>query len=113
MLRKILCVMAVGMMLYHTPLLRTVSAEAGEPTKASESPYNGNFSLATTSHNLTKADIAWHALNTYGWDCDEVLSRDEMTGSYYIVTCSSGLQLRVYPRSGKHPKITNLQGTYK
>ena len=84
----------------------------GEPTKASESPYNENITLATTSYNLTKADIAWHAVNTYGWDCDEVLSRGEMTGPYYIVTCSSGVQLRFYPRVEQHPRITNLQGTY-
>ncbi|QWF62937.1 hypothetical protein KM864_18700 (plasmid) [Ralstonia solanacearum] len=34
----------------------------------------GNFD---SSEGLTKADIAWHALNTYGWDCEEVIKQDE------------------------------------
>jgi hypothetical protein len=32
---------------------------------------------------------------------------------YYVITCSNGTKLRVYPRSGKHPQIMNVQGTYK
>ena len=60
------------------------------PTRASESPYNQDIMKATTSQGLTKADIAWHALNTYGWDCDEVHAREVQVGDYYEVTCTSG-----------------------
>lgn len=87
---------------------------SAEPTKASQSSYEKNFSGATTSNNLTKADLAWHALNTYGWDCSEVVSKDKPTGDgSFVITCSNGKKFRVYPRQGKHPKITNMQGTYK
>lgn len=79
----------------------------------SQSQYNQDIRKATTSSNLSNADIAWHATNTYGWDCEEVVSRSESKGNYFIVECSSGVKLRIYPRSGKHPKITNLEGTYK
>ncbi|MFV8632214.1 hypothetical protein ACNRDB_22430 [Ralstonia pseudosolanacearum] len=69
---------------------------------------------ATTSEGLTKADLAWHALNTYGWDCEEVIKQDNPTeGGYYVITCSSGKKLRVYPRPQRHPRITNINGGYK
>jgi hypothetical protein len=86
---------------------------AQEPTKASESPYNSNFRLATTSDGLTKADLAWHASNTFGWDCEEVIAKSDMTtGGYYEITCSNHTRLRVYPRAGQHPRITNSKGAY-
>lgn len=81
-------------------------------TKASQSSYNKNVFSATTSYGLTKADLAWHALNTYGWSCSEVVSVGSNQGSYYVITCSNGTKLRVYPRSDAHPKITNINGTY-
>lgn len=85
-----------------------------ELTKAIESTYNTDIRKATTSVGLTKADIAWHAVNTYGWDCDEVVSKDEMNSDgYFCIECSSGLKLRVYPRQGQHPRITNLNGGYE
>jgi hypothetical protein len=62
---------------------------------------------------LTKADLAWHALNTYGWDCDEVVDRGEQRGDYFVISCSSGLQLRVYPRPNQQPRITNIEGGYR
>lgn len=86
---------------------------AAEPTKANQSEYEENISKATTSENLTKADLAWHALNTYGWDCEEVVSKEEASKQgYYVITCSSGKKLRVYPRREQHPKITNINGGY-
>jgi hypothetical protein len=94
-------------------LLIPCYAVAGEPTKASQSVYNRNIRLATTSEGLTKADLAWHAVNTYGWDCEEVLSKGNHTkGGFFVITCSSGKSLRVYPRSGQHPRITNMKGGY-
>jgi hypothetical protein len=84
-----------------------------EPTRASESVYNRDVRKATTSRGLTNADIAWHAVNTYGWDCNEVVSRQPQSGEFYVVTCSNGTQLRVYPRSDAHPRITNMQGEYE
>ena len=85
---------------------------AQEPTRASESEYNHDITKATTSEGLTKADIAWHALNTYGWDCEEVVSREPQVNDYFVVACSSGVKLRVYPRAGQHPRITNSSGGY-
>ena len=94
-------------------ILLFIGHQTSTSTSTSSKRGTVTYGLYPKSSELTKADIAWHALNT-GWNCDEVLSRDEMTtGPYYIVTCSSGLQLRVYPRPGAYPKITNLQGTYK
>lgn len=97
-------------------LLLTAEVSAQEPTRASESLYETDISKATTSLNMTKADIAWHALNTYGWDCNEVISRGELNApvprGYFIVTCANGTKLRVYPREHQHPRITNIEGTY-
>ena len=91
-----------------------VWARSAEPTKASQSSYEKDIRKATTSESLTKADLAWHAMNTFGWDCEEVVSKEELTkDGYFIITCSSGKKLRVYPRQGQHPRITNIDGTYK
>jgi hypothetical protein len=84
-----------------------------EPTKAEQSIYNKDIRQATTSGGLSKADLAWHAQNTYGWDCAQVVSQEEMTSDgYFLIECSSGKKLRVYLRSGQHPKITNESGGY-
>ena len=92
----------------------TACGENQEPTKASQSEYEHNIRRATTSDGLSKVDLAWHAKNTYGWDCSEVISEGEMTADgYFFIECSSGNKFRVYPRAGKHPKITNEGGTYK
>lgn len=86
---------------------------ANEPTRAEQSIYNQDIRKATTSEGLTSADLAWHAVNTYGWDCSEVTSKGESTqDGYYVISCSSGIQLRVYPRQGEHPRITNIRGGY-
>jgi len=86
---------------------------AGEPSKATESAYNTDIRKATTSKGLTKADLAWHALNTYGWDCSEVVAKGETTPEgYFIITCANGTKLRVYPRERQHPRITNIRGGY-
>jgi len=84
-----------------------------EPSRADQSGYNNNVRLANTSYGLTKADLAWHATNTYGLNCFEVISVGSMTpDGYYFIDCSSGNRLRVYPRPDKHPKITNVNGGY-
>lgn len=84
-----------------------------EPTKVEQSPYNKDIRLATTSNGLSKADLAWHAQNTYGWDCAQVTSQGEITSEgYFYIECSSGKKLRAYPRNGQHPKITNETGGY-
>ena len=89
-------------------------AWGSEPTKASQSAYEKDIRKATTSEGLTKADLAWHALNTYGWDCEEIISKDPPTkDGYFVITCSNGTKLRVYPRKNKNPRITNIKGTYK
>ena len=85
-----------------------------EPTTAKASYYNFDISKAGTSIGLTKADLAWHAERTYGWPCPEVISRGKMTsGGYFLIECSSGIDYRVYPRAGQHPRITNSRGTYE
>jgi hypothetical protein len=94
-------------------LLLPVYAVVGEPSKASESAYNTDIRKATTSTGLTKADLAWHAVNTYGWDCSEVVAKGEPTPEgYFIITCANGTKLRVYPRERQHPRITNIKGGY-
>ncbi|WP_425952991.1 hypothetical protein [Ralstonia pseudosolanacearum] len=86
---------------------------SAEPTKATQSAYEQDMRRATTSDGLSKADLAWHALNTYGWDCDEVIKKEPPTkDGYYVITCSSGKKLRVYSRPQQHPKITNIDGSY-
>src|SRR5262245_30302687 len=52
-----------------------VYAFTEEPSKASESAYNTDMGKANTSEGLTKADLAWHATHTYGWNCSEVVSK--------------------------------------
>lgn len=99
----------IGLVLLDWPFL----VMAREPTKASESLYNSNILLATTSEGLTNADLAWHAANTYGWNCSEVVSKGNPTkDGYFLITCSNGKKFRVYPRNGQHPRITNMKGGY-
>lgn len=94
-------------------VLITPICYASEPTKASQSSYNHDMKKASTSKKLTNADLAWHAQNTYGWDCSEVVSRSKpKAGGFYTIKCSSGTELRVYPRNKQHPKITNIKGAY-
>jgi hypothetical protein len=84
-----------------------------EPRKADQSSYNNNIRQTTTSSGLSKADLAWHAQNTYGWDCAQVVSQGEMPSEgYFFIECSSGKKLRVYARPGQHPKISNESGGY-
>ena len=81
------------------------------------------------SENLEYCDIAWHAKNSYGWDCEEITSlgknisssgnelgdallKSEIKGYYQVATCTSGEQLRVYPRINTYPVITNKTGSF-
>ena len=103
-------------------------------TKASESRYNEmsptEYYKEMKSENLQYADIAWHAQNTYGWNCSEIISLGEnistnakelkdqylisqTIGYYNIATCSSGEKLRIYPRSNTYPIITNINGGFE
>jgi hypothetical protein len=87
-----------------------------EKTKASESSYNDDLLKAAHpgGDRLSNADLAFHALNTYGWDCDEVVQRGKLLhDQYFIITCASGLQLRVYPRHDQHPSIRNIEGGWE
>lgn len=82
-------------------------------TKASQSSYNSDIMAARTSKGLSNADLAWHALNTYGWDCSEVVKRGSKNSQgYFLIECSSGKKFRVYPRSNAHPRVTNSSGGY-
>ena len=61
--------------------------------------------------DLSNEELAWHARNNYGWDCDEIVMRGEMSSSgYFSTTCSNGRILRVYPRGYTYPRITNMSG---
>lgn len=100
-----------------------------DESKLQEALDNSDNSALYTSLNLTKADIAWHAVNTYGWNCEEVINIGEavkitkktsvekrnfsdLKGVYYPLTCSNGKKLRFYPRFNMHPIITNANGSY-
>ncbi|MEX5582701.1 hypothetical protein [Pseudomonas lurida] len=89
-------------------------SRAVEATKADDSKFNYDLSNAHSSRNLSKADLAWHALNTYGWNCSEVIAEKQSPAEKYsVITCSSGLKLRVYRRSDAHPIIRNMKGGYE
>lgn len=100
-------------------------------TRADQSRYNdmapADYHFEMKSENLEYADIAWQAKNTYGWNCTEVTSlgkkistsgnelgddslKSQIKGYYKVATCSSGVQLRVYPRYDTYPIITNING---
>ncbi|MFA5905168.1 MAG: hypothetical protein WC836_14640 [Desulfobacula sp.] len=83
-------------------------------TMIEQSKFNNETIRKGTSGNLSPADIAWHAQNTYGWDCPGIVEKYEEAspGNYFKVQCTNGKILRVYYRDGQHPKITNEQGTY-
>lgn len=104
-----------------------------QTTHASQSRYNdispSEYYKEMKSDNLQYSDIAWHAKNTYGWDCEEVTNLgdnipssgkelndpyliSELAGGYQVATCSSGVQLRVYPRTNTYPIITNINGGF-
>ena len=95
----ILAIIAVG-------LRNVVSNNAESPQKASESRFVNNPSAANTSRDLSKADVAWHVKNTYGFYCNEVVERrlpsDE---DYYTVKCANGNRFKVFTRYKKHPII--------
>lgn len=108
-----------------------------EKSKAGESRLN-NVDISTlavegklTSDGLTKADIAYWALNSYGYDCSEVKSvknvnydRDKnfqylfesdidangfvkgyKTFVYKEIVCTSGIKLKLYKRVDNYPYI--------
>lgn len=102
-------------------------------TRADESRYNemnpADYYKEMKSENLEYSDIAWHAKNTYGWDCSEIVKMGEpistngrelrsadlissIKGTYQVAYCSSGLELRVYPRYNTYPVITNINGGF-
>lgn len=102
--------------------------------KASESRYNdinpSDYHIEMKSDNLQYADIAWHAQNTYGWNCAEITDLgskisttgqeikdpyliSQLKGYYQVATCSSGVKLRVYARSDSYPIITNINGGFE
>lgn len=94
-------------------VLITSCNDSNNQTKASESAYNRNIKKAYTSKNMSNADLAWHARNTYAWDCSEVVKKEQKTDKpYFFIECGNGTRLRVYPRPGKHPKITNSDGGF-
>lgn len=101
---------------YSVAQVQVAPAQASptkEATKAEDSEFNYDLSHAHSSRNLSKSDLAWHALNTYGWDCSEVISEQmQPTEKYSVITCSSGLKLRVYRRRDAHPIIRNMKGGY-
>ena len=102
-------------------------------TNANQSRYNemkpSDYYKEMKSENLQYADIAWHAKNTYGWNCSEIPNMgsdiqtsgqelkdsyliSQIKGYYNIATCTSGKKLRVYPRYNTYPIITNINGGF-
>ncbi len=120
-------------------LLQMISSCIREPTynntttNANQSRYNdinpADYYKEMKSDNLQYSDIAWHAKNTYGWYCDEITNMGEpistsgkelrdsllisqIVGNYSVATCTSGVKLRVYPRTSTYPIITNINGGF-
>ena len=91
-------------------VLLCVSGLAKEPIKAADSSYNNDIMVANTSTGLTNADLAWHAQNTFGFDCAEVVARAEATADGdYQITCANGRHLRVHPRSRRYALISGVE----
>ena len=91
-----------------------VTHTSEETTQKPQDPIYQEVLNSATGLNLSNADLAWHAVNTYKWDCSEVVTRGSITNSgYYPITCSNGKKLRVYEREGMHPKITKSSGRYE
>lgn len=87
---------------------------AAEATRADQSAFAKDEFKSNTSRNLTKADLAWHAMNSYGWNCPEVVEQGAVKkGGYSVITCKNGTKLRVYLRSDAHPRITNINGHWE
>jgi hypothetical protein len=84
-----------------------------ELTRADQSIYNFHPNKANTSQNLTKADLAWHASKTFGFDCSEVIKQKPVFGSHHsIVTCSSGARLHVHPLADSRPQMKLVVNTF-
>ena len=107
---------------------------SSDTTHKRESRYNtmspADYHKEMKSINLQYADVAWHAQNTYGWNCAEIINMgnpintngqelrqanliSEIKGYYNVATCTSGVQLRVYPRKDSYPIITNINGGWE
>lgn len=87
---------------------------AAELTRADESAFDHDFSNINSSRNLSKADLAWHAVNSFGWDCEEVVDQQFPPGlKYSVITCGNGLKLRVYPRKDAFPVIRDMKGHFR
>jgi len=80
--------------------------------RASASNMGERIDRQNSSYGLTYDDIAWHAVNSYGYDCPVITARQAMNEreGFYLITCESGDRLRVYPRDNQHPKITGQFG---
>jgi len=84
-----------------------------ELTRADQSLYNTQPQKANTSQNLSKADLAWHASKTFGFDCPEVVKHKPMLGSHHsIITCSTGARLKVHPLSDSRPVMTLVVNSF-
>jgi hypothetical protein len=84
-----------------------------ELTRADQSIYNAQPNKANTSQNLSKADLAWHATKTFGFDCPEVVKQKPMLGSHHsIITCSTGAQVKVHPLLDRRPVMTLVVSSF-
>jgi len=103
-------VLAVGLWLWVFSLSSQPEASPSVLGDARQSELNDNLAMrggiAFNYH-----DVAWHAVNTYGYDCPVIVAKSERRpDGFYLITCQNGEKLRVYHRIGKHPKITGRFG---
>lgn len=75
-------------------------------------PIRGDrIASASLGDDLSNGELARHAANSYGWDCDQVVLRGRITtNGYFPISCNNGRVLHVYPRYGAPPLITNRSG---
>ncbi|TWI57447.1 hypothetical protein IQ22_00663 [Pseudomonas duriflava] len=76
-------------------------------TRAEQSFFNAHPDWSNTSQNLSKADLAWHAVNTFGFNCPEVIKEKRILGSHHsIIICNTGTRVRVHPVINDKPLMT-------
>lgn len=108
----------------------------GAKTNQKDSKFNDiracDYYKELKSEGLEFADIAWFAKNTYGWNCEDIISlsdkvytdgseingiddyyKSQLKGYYQVATSSSNFEVRVYPRKNTYPIITNINASWE
>jgi len=105
-------VLIIGLMVFdHVSESNIVKQSIDGLLTVVDSTRSVRIASSSIGDDLSNEELAWHAAHSYGWDCEEVVLRGRMKmGTHFSITCSNGTVLRVYPRHGMSPRITNRSG---